>query len=69
MCQADVYLGDEIIAKDVIGLESVDEGVRLAAFFEEPQIVPGRIRRIDFLKHQVWLDPLEEEEVKNEGNG
>ncbi|HDQ71000.1 MAG TPA: CooT family nickel-binding protein [Chloroflexi bacterium] len=61
MCQADVYLGDQLVAKEVTGLEPVEEGVRLAAFFEEPQIVPGRIRRIDFLKHQVWLDPLEEE--------
>jgi len=43
----------------VTGLDPVEGGVRLTAFFEEPQIVPGRIRHIDFLKHRVLLDPLE----------
>jgi len=34
--------------------------VRLAAFFKEPRLVRGRIRHIDFLKHRVLLEPLEE---------
>lgn len=59
MCQATVYLGDQKIAEEVTGLELVQEGVRLTTFFEEPQIVPGRIHYIDFLKHRVLLDPLE----------
>jgi predicted RNA-binding protein len=62
MCQATVYLGDEEVAREVTGLELVDEGVRLTTFFEEPQVVPGRVRYIDFLKHRVQLQPLEEEE-------
>ena len=54
MCQATVYLvGDgqqeEEIMRDVILLEPVANGVRLASFFEEPQIVRARIQRIDFL--------------------
>jgi len=60
MCQATVYLvGDgqqeEEIMRDVILLEPVANGVRLASFFEEPQIVQARIQRIDFLKHTVTL--------------
>jgi predicted RNA-binding protein len=62
MCQATVYLGDREIAREVIGLELAEDGVRLAAFFEEPKFVPGRIRHIDFLKHRVLLEPLEAEE-------
>lgn len=62
MCQATVYLGDREIAREVIGLELAEDGVRLAALFEEPKFVPGRIRHIDFLKHLVLLEPLEERE-------
>jgi len=61
MCQATVYLGEEEVAREVTGLEVSDEGVRLTSFFEEPQVVPGRVRHIDFLKHRVHLEPLEEE--------
>jgi predicted RNA-binding protein len=62
MCQATVYLGDEEVAREVTGLELVDEGVRLTTFFEEPQVVPGRVRYIDFLKHRVQLQPLQGEQ-------
>ena len=62
MCQATVFLGDEEVAREVTGMEPVDEGVRLTTFFEAPQIVPGRVLYIDFLKHRVHLQPLEEEE-------
>jgi predicted RNA-binding protein len=62
MCQATVFLGDKEVAREVTGLEQIDEGVRLTAFFEEPRVVPGRIRAIDFLKHRVHLQPLEEDE-------
>ncbi len=62
MCQAKVYLGDQMVAEEVTGLEPVEGGVRLSAFFEEPKIVAGRIRHIDFVKHRVSLEPLEEVE-------
>jgi predicted RNA-binding protein len=65
MCQATVYLvqdgQEEEIMRDVILLEPADNGVRLATFFEEPRLVHGRIRGIDFLKHRVFLEPLEED--------
>ena len=66
MCQATVYLGDREIAREVVGLELAEDGVRLVALFEEPKLVPGRICHIDFLKHRVSLDPLEE--VEDGGN-
>ncbi|MGD8244585.1 MAG: CooT family nickel-binding protein [Anaerolineae bacterium] len=62
MCQATVYLGDEEVAREVTGLEQIDEGIRLTAFFEEPQVVAGRVRSIDFLKHRVYLQPVEKRE-------
>ena len=70
MCQAAVYLKqdgqEKEVMRDVILLELVENGVRLATFFEEPQLVRGRVHHIDFLKHRVWLEPLEEED--DEGN-
>lgn len=62
MCQATVYLGDKEIAREITGLEVTDEGVRLTSFFDDPQVVPGRILHVDFLKHRVQLESLEEDE-------
>ena len=62
MCQATVYLGEQKVAQDVTWLEPVENGVRLSTFFEEPQVVEGRIQHIDFLKHRVVLKPTEENE-------
>jgi predicted RNA-binding protein len=59
MCQATVYLGDQKVAEDVTGLELLEDGVRLTAFFEEPIVLPGRLRHIDFLTHRVLLEPVE----------
>jgi predicted RNA-binding protein len=55
-------LGDEEIAREVTGMQLTEEGVRLTSFFEEPKVVPGRVLHVDFLKHRVQLEPLEEEE-------
>ena len=69
MCQATVYLGDREIAREVTRLELAEDGVRLAALFEEPKVVPRRIRHIDFLKHRVLLgrwrrERMDEAEVR-----
>ena len=58
MCQATVYLGDQKVAEEVTDLELLEGGVRLTAFFEDPIVIPGRIRQIDFLRHRVLLAPL-----------
>lgn len=62
MCQATVFMGEERVAQEVIRLDQVEEGVQIATFFEDPQLVPGRIQTIDFLKHRVILQPVGEEE-------
>ena len=59
MCQATVYLNDQQVAEDVIWLEPAEEGVELRTLFEEPQIIPGIIVGIDFLRHRVLLEPIE----------
>jgi predicted RNA-binding protein len=61
MCQATVYLGQREIAQEISGLESEEGGVRLTSLFEESRFVAGRIRSIDFLKHRVLLEALEED--------
>ena len=60
MCQATVYLvregqADERIMEDVTRLDVVEGGVRIATFFEEPQVIPAQVSHIDFLKHTVTL--------------
>ncbi len=62
MCQATVYLGDDEVAREITGMTLTDEGVRVTSFFDDPQVVRGRVLHIDFLKHRVQLEPLEEEE-------
>ncbi|MGD2165814.1 MAG: CooT family nickel-binding protein [Anaerolineae bacterium] len=62
MCQATVYLGDEEVAQEVTGLTLIEDGVRLTSFFDEPRTIPGRVVDVDFLKHRVQLEPLQEEE-------
>lgn len=61
MCQAKVYLGNQEVARDVVWLEPVPDGVRIETFFGGLQILHGRIQRVDFLTHRVSLEPLEEE--------
>jgi predicted RNA-binding protein len=41
-------------------MQEAEGEVRLESLFGEPRIVPGRIRSIDFLKHRVLLEPLQE---------
>ncbi len=62
MCQATVYLGEEVVAEDVVWLETVEDGVQVTTLFEEPQVVRGVIKGIDFLKHRVLLEQVGEGE-------
>lgn len=59
MCQATVYLlrngREEEVMREVTFLEVTDEGVRIATFFEQPRLIPGKVVSIDFLKHVVKL--------------
>lgn len=66
MCQATVYLVQEgqesEIMRDVILLESTEDGVRLHTFFEECKTLSAQVLRVDFLKHTVTV-------VTTEGRG
>jgi len=62
MCQSAVYLGEKEIAQDVIWLRVEGDDIQFATFFEEPQTVRGTIKRLDFLKHSVILEPIRGED-------
>ena len=59
MCQATVYLNDEKVVEDVIWLEPTDNGVVVRTFFDEPQVIEGKLQGIDLLKHRVLLTSLQ----------
>ena len=65
MCQSSVFVLDngeeKEIKRDVILVEPVDGGVNIQGFFEAPQFVPARIKKIDLLKHRIILEPIEME--------
>jgi predicted RNA-binding protein len=67
MCQATVYLNDEVIMRDVLIVEPIPEGIRLIALFEPVQVVPAAIRQIDLIKHRVILEPLQKIQAKEQG--
>ena len=67
MCQATVYLDGEELMKDVTNIQPTPEGLRLATFFEAPQVVRAKIREIDLLKHRVWLDSISELKAEERG--
>jgi predicted RNA-binding protein len=69
MCQATVYLNDEVIMRDVMIVEPIPEGIRLIALFEPVQVVPATIRQIDLIKHRVILEPLQNIQVKGGQSG
>jgi predicted RNA-binding protein len=56
MCQANVILDGQEIMKDVILVEPGPEGVFLWQLFEDAVLVPAVIRKIDLLKHLVYLE-------------
>lgn len=60
MCQATAYLNGEEIIKNVLLVESVPDGMRLATLFETQRIIPTAIRKIDLIEHHVIVDSLEE---------
>ena len=69
MCQATVYLDDEVIMQDVLLVEPVTEGIRLVALFEPVQVVPATIRQVDLIKHRVILESLQKHEARREQSG
>ena len=62
MCQAKVYLNSEKIMEDVLVVEPAEDGIRLVKLFEPIQLVQARIRKIDLMKHKIFLETTEESE-------
>ncbi len=58
MCPVTVYLGEREIAREVIWVEKVEGGVRLATILDRPRIVAGSIKSIDLLGLRILLEPL-----------
>jgi predicted RNA-binding protein len=59
MCQMKVLLEsggrEEIILENVTLLETTPEGMRVSTLFEEPRLVKGVLKKIDFLAGRVIL--------------
>jgi predicted RNA-binding protein len=62
MCEATVYLNGKVIIRDFLMMEPVPEGAHLIALFEPVQVVPAAIRQFDLMKHQIFLESLQEGE-------
>ena len=62
MCEATVYLNGKVIIRDILMMEPVPEGAHLIALFEPVQVVPAAIRQFDLMKHQIFLESLQEGE-------
>jgi predicted RNA-binding protein len=60
MCEASVYVvkdGEEKkIMQDVTFVRPEGDTVFMSTLLGEQKIVPGRITRIDFLKHNVFVE-------------
>jgi predicted RNA-binding protein len=60
VCEASVYLvkdgEEEKIMQDVTLIRPEGGTVFMATLLGEQKIVPGRISRIDFLKHNVFVE-------------
>ena len=59
MCMAKLYAaeeGDKPIVEDIARLTIADRQVEVETLFGEKQILPGKVRQIDFLKSQIQLE-------------
>ena len=64
MCEAKVYVAkngdEEQIMQDVVLVQPEGETCLLVNLLGEQKLVQGRIERIDFLKHIVYLSQAQE---------
>jgi predicted RNA-binding protein len=64
MCEATVYLGgegQEMVMKDVVLIEPDGDRFLLINLIGERKLVRGRIKKIDFLKHTIILEGMQED--------
>lgn len=64
MCESKVYLVDEVgahpIMVDVASVQQEAGVYLLVNLLGEQRLVRGRITRVDFLSHSVYLEPVPE---------
>ncbi len=64
MCEAKVFLRqdgqDRKVMEDVALIQPDGDAYLLVSLLGEQKLVQGRIERIDFLKHTVYLDEAQE---------
>ncbi len=67
MCEAKVYLENDPsgrpVMEEVILLQPEGDGYRLIGLLGEQKWVRGRLAKIDFLRHTVYLTVPSEEEA------
>ena len=68
MCEATVFLrdasGEHKIMQDVVLVQPDGEVCRLSSLLGEQKLVQGRVVKIDFLKHTVYLNQRQEPVTK-----
>ena len=73
MCEAIVYLvkdgKQEQIMRDVVLLQPEDDRILLAELLGERKSVRASIQKIDFLRHVVYLTPIEENPTVSSSSG
>ena len=73
MCEAIVYLvkdgKQEQIMRDVVLLQPEDDSILLAELLGERKSVRARIQKIDFLRHTVYLTPIEDNSASASPSG
>ena len=61
MCIATIYINDgdrkEEAMRDVISVETGNDGILLTSILGEEKLLQARIKSIDFLKHSVIVEP------------
>jgi len=64
MCEAKIYWSEDgeqqKVMEDVVLVQPEGDAYLLVSLLGEQKLVPGRIERIDFLKHTVHLGPRQE---------
>lgn len=64
MCEAKVYIEEDSqeqkVMEDVALVQPEGDAYLLVSILGEQKLVRGRIDRIDFLKHRVYLAPSED---------
>ena len=64
MCETKVYVSndgeEQKIMEDVVLVQPQGDAYLLVNILGEQKLVQGRIEKIDFLRHALYLSPLEE---------